>query len=87
MIQAYIEPDRRIKCTVLVQTQPGQFIVENFGSFLIREIPIRHSPVGNRARNPMNELAHRSFSSAFVRICAVSYVAVEILWALRCLPA
>jgi len=35
MIQADVEPDRRVESAVLIQAQPGQFIVKNFRSFRI----------------------------------------------------
>ena len=78
MIQADVEPDRRIERAVLVQAQPGQFIVKNFRSFRIREVAVRQSPVGNRARDAVNQLPHRSFSSALIWIGAVRDVAVKI---------
>src|SRR5207245_4989707 len=71
MIQTNVEPDWRVKRAVLVQAKPGQFIVKNFRSFRIREVTICYSPIGDRPRDPMNQLSHRSFSSAFVRIGAV----------------
>ena len=78
MVQANVEPDRRIKRSVLIQTKPGQFVVKSFRGLCIREVTICNSPVGNRARDTMNQLPHRSFSSAFMRIGAVPDVAVEI---------
>ena len=78
MIQADVEPDRRVERAVLVHAEPGQFIVKNLRSFRIREITVRHSPIGNRARHSMNELPHGSFSSALVWIGAVRDVAVKV---------
>ena len=78
MIQAHVEPYRRVERAVLVYTKPGQFVVKNLRSFRVREITIRNSTIGNRARNPMDQLPHRSFSPAFMRIGAVGDVAIEI---------
>ena len=78
MIQSNVEPHGRIKRAVLIQTQPGQFVVESGRSLFIREVPIRNSAVGDRARDAMNQLPHGHFSSALVRISAVRNVAVEI---------
>ena len=63
----------------MVQAQPGQLIVKNLRGFRIREITIRQTPVRNRARNAMNQLPHRGFSSALVWIGAVRDIAVKIL--------
>src|SRR4030095_15900932 len=38
MIQADVEPDRRIERTVLVQAQPGQLIVKNLTSFRVSAV-------------------------------------------------
>src|SRR4029077_20103424 len=54
MIQPYVEPNRRIERTVLVQAQPGQLVIESFRSFRICEVTIRDSTVGDRARDAMN---------------------------------
>ena len=54
MIQPYIEPDRRIERAVLVQAQPGQFVIKSFRSFRIGEVTIRDSTVGDGARDAMN---------------------------------
>src|SRR5206468_11801515 len=78
MIQSNVEPDRRIKGAMLVQAEPGQFVVESLRSFFIGEVAIRDSPVGDRARDPMNKLPHRHFSSAFVWIGPLGDVAVEL---------
>src|SRR4029434_2884307 len=53
-------------------------IIESFGRFRICEVTIRDSTVGDGARDTMNQLPHRSFSSAFVWVGAVGNVAVEI---------
>ena len=58
MIQADVEPDRRVKRAVLIQAKPGQFVVKNFRRLGIGKITVRHSPIRNRSRHAMNELAH-----------------------------
>ena len=78
MIQADVEPDWRIERAVLVQAQPGQFIIKNFRSFRVCEVTVRQTPIGNCARDPMNQLPHRSFSSALVRIGTVRDVTIKI---------
>ena len=64
MIQADVEPDRRVKRAVLVHAEPGQLIVKNLRRFRVRKVTVRHAPIGDRARHSMNQLSHRSFSSA-----------------------
>src|SRR4029079_8449693 len=79
MIQPYVEPNRRIEGAVLVQAQPGKLVIKSFGGLGICEVIIRDSTISERAGDPVNELPHRSFSSAFVRVGPVGNVAVEIL--------
>src|SRR5207247_9038339 len=57
---------------------PGHSIVMILPRFRTRAVPLFYSPIGARPRGPTNQLSHRSFSSAFVRIGAVGDVAVEI---------
>src|SRR5207248_140497 len=78
MIQTNIEPNRRIKRAMLVRAQPRQIIIEDLGSLFIREVAICYSPIGDRSRHAVNQLPHRRFSSAIVRISPVRNIAIEI---------
>ena len=57
MIKPDIEPDRGIESAILVQTQPGELVVEDLTVFLA-EISILDAPVGDGSTNTMNELAN-----------------------------
>ena len=61
MKQPHVEPDRRVERAVLVQAQPGQFLVENL-AVRLAEIAVRDAPIRNRPGNAMNELAHRGLA-------------------------
>jgi hypothetical protein len=54
MVQPYVEPDWRIEGAVLVQAQPGQFVIKSFRSFRVCEVTIGDSTVSNGARDAMN---------------------------------
>ena len=56
VVEAAVEPDRRIEGTVLVDAQPGQLIAENFRIFGGGEIALGLAPIGNRARDAPDEL-------------------------------
>ena len=79
VIEPDVEPHRRVERAVLVHAEPGQLVVESLGRFRVCEIAVLDAPVGDRAGDAVDELAHRSFASALVRIGAVGDVAVEIL--------
>src|SRR5262249_50708892 len=49
-----------------------------FCCFCVRKVTVRDSTIGDRARDAMNQLAHRSFSSTFVWVGTVRDVAVEV---------
>ena len=78
MMQTDIEPNRRVERAMLIHAKPGQLIVKNFRRLFVRKITIRDSPIGDRPRDAMHQLPHRSFAAAFVRIRAVGDVAVKI---------
>ena len=44
VVQTNVEPDRRVERGVLVQAQPGEFLVKNFPVFFV-EVTILDSPV------------------------------------------
>src|ERR1043166_8900070 len=62
-----------------MQAKPSQFVVKNPRRFRVGKITIGDSPVGDRPRDPMNELSHRGFAPAFGRIRPVREIAIEIL--------
>src|SRR5258706_6111590 len=57
VVEAAVEPDRRIEGAILVDTQPGQLLIEHFPIFLA-EVAILYSPISNRAADAVNELAN-----------------------------
>ena len=63
---------------MLIHAKPGQFVVENFRRFRIGEIAVGNSPIGDRPRHAMDQLPHRRFAAALVRVGPVGDVAVEI---------
>ena len=71
--QANVKPDRRIKCPVLVHTQPGQFVIKILGVFVAGEVAISLAAVGYCSADAVNELLDGVFTFAgFV-------VAIEVL--------
>ena len=79
LVQADVEPDRRVEGAVLVQAEPGQVVVEVLGVLGRREVAVGDAPVGDGARDPVDQLAHRRLAPAFLRVGAVGDVAVEVL--------
>src|SRR5690348_5570475 len=61
MIQSDVEPDRRIERAVLVQTEPGQLVVENL-AVGFAEITILYTPIRNGPGDAVDELAHGGFA-------------------------
>jgi hypothetical protein len=78
MIQPNVEPDRRIERAMLIEAKPGQLVIKNRRRIRIREITVGHPPIRDRSRDAVNELAHRSFATALVRIGTVPDVAIKI---------
>ena len=64
VIEAAVEPDRRIEGAILVHAQPGQFIAENFRIFGCGKIPLGLPPIGNGARHASDELLDAVFAFA-----------------------
>ena len=78
MIQADVEPDRAVESAMLIRAKPGQLVIKNLRGFRVGEIAIRQAAIGDRAGDPMNQLPHRRFAAAGVRVGPVGDVAVEI---------
>ena len=78
VIQTDIEPNWRVEGAVLIQAEPGQFIVKNLRCFRVREIAIGHAPIRDRLSDAMNQLAHRSLTTALVRVGAIGEIAVKV---------
>ena len=78
MVQADVEPDRRIESAMLVHAKPGQLVVKCFRFVRIREISVGDTPIGDGPGDAMHELAHRRFAAALVRIGPVGDVAVKV---------
>src|SRR5262249_46340954 len=79
MVQTDIEPDWAVESTMLVETEPGQFVVENLRRLFIREVTVRQTTIGDCARDAMNQLLNRGFPSASIRIGAVRDIPVKVL--------
>ncbi len=56
LMQSDVEPYRAVEGAILMQTKPGEFIVEAFAIFVGGEIMLLGAPIGNGARDAMNEL-------------------------------
>src|SRR5450756_1718962 len=61
VIEADVEPYRRIERAVLVQAKPGQLLVKDF-TICLAEITVRNTPVRNCPGNAVDKLAHGSFA-------------------------
>ena len=62
VIQADVEPDRRVERPVLVQAEPGQLAVEPLAVFGAGEVAVVNAPIGNRAADAMDQLPHAVFA-------------------------
>ncbi len=78
MMEPYIEPNRRVEGTVLVQAQPGEILIEIFRARLVGEIAVLQPPVGDGAGDAVDELPHRLLPAALAGIGALGGVTVEI---------
>ena len=56
VVQADVEPDRRIERAVLVDAEPGQVAVEVLAVGLRAEVAVADAPIGDRARHAVDEL-------------------------------
>ena len=79
LVEPAVEPHRRIERAKLVHAQPGEFVVEGVRRILVGEVAVLHPPVRDRARDAVDELFHRTFAAALVRIGALRDIAVEVL--------
>src|SRR6267143_1963761 len=61
MIEADVEPNRRVEGAVLIQTEPGKLLVKHFAVFGA-EIAVVDAPVGNGAADAVKELANGRFA-------------------------
>ena len=62
VVKTNIEPNRRIKRNMLMQTQPGQLAIKILAILLRREITVPKSPVGYRPTHAMNQLPYAVLS-------------------------
>jgi hypothetical protein len=62
VIQADVEPHRRVERPVLMEAEPRQLAVEPLGILVAGEVAVLLSPVGNRPRDAMDQLPHASFA-------------------------
>ena len=60
-----VEPNRGIESAVLVEAEPGQFIVKQLAAGLV-EIAVAHAPIRQRAADAVDELADGGFAFAGV---------------------
>ena len=73
VIQAHVEPNRRIERRTLVQTQPAQLAVETLAVGRRGEVTVRDAPIGDGAADAVHQLA-----DALLALFG-AHLAVEIL--------
>ena len=78
VVEADVEPHRRVEGAVLVEAQPGQVVVEDLRLRLVREIPVLDAPVGDGAGHAVHQLPDGCLAPALGRVGAVRDVAIEI---------
>jgi hypothetical protein len=61
MIEADVEPDGRVERAILVQAEPGQFVVI-YLAIRFAEVTVLDAPVGNRAADPVDQLPDGGFA-------------------------
>ncbi len=59
VVEADVEPDRRVEGTVLVHAEPGEIAVEVFAVLLRFKVAVLDAPVGDRAGDAVHELLDR----------------------------
>ncbi len=59
VIEPDVEPNRGVKRPVLIQAEPGQFVIEHFTAGF-GEVSVLNTPIRNRAADAVDELAHGS---------------------------
>ena len=62
VVEADVEPDGGIKGAVLIDAQPGEFMLEVFGVGMRSEVAILLAAVGDGSRDSMNKLFYGVFS-------------------------
>ena len=62
MEEADVEPDGRVERPVLMQAEPGEFLVESLAVFLAGEVAVLNAPVGDCASDSVNDLLDAGFS-------------------------
>ncbi len=78
MVEADVEPNRAVERSVLIEAEPGQFVVENLGGFCVGEIAVGQAAIGDRAGDAMDQLPDGSLAPAVMRIGSVRDVAVKV---------
>ena len=73
VVESDVEPDRRIERAVLVDAEPGQFLVEDLGVGLRGEVAVLKTAIGDGLADAVDELLDGMLA------LAVLDVAVEIL--------
>ena len=61
MVEADVEPDRRVERSILIDAQPGQLVAKNV-AIRLAEVSIFGTPVGYGPADAVNELLHRCFA-------------------------
>ncbi len=62
--KSHIEPNGRIKRSILIHTQPGQLVVKNLGIFIRCEVTIPFAAVGDHLTNAVDKLFDRMLPQA-----------------------
>jgi len=73
VVEAYVEPNRRVERPELIQAQPSQLVVEHL-TVLGAEIAIGDTPIGDGTGNAVDQLADR-----ILTLPGLLGIAVEIL--------
>ncbi len=79
VVEAEVEPDGGVEGAVLVDEQPGELFAEDFGLGFVGEVAVGQTPIGDGARDAVDDLLEGRFATAGVWVGAVVDVAVKIL--------
>ena len=80
VVQADVEPDGRVEGAILVDAKPRQLVIERVGVLLRGEVALLLPPVGDGARDAVDELLEAVLALAVGgRAVALLDVAVEVL--------
>ncbi len=73
LTKTYVEPNGRIECAMLVKKQPREIAIKSLAILVRIEVTIRHSPIRDRSRNAIDQLANAVFA-----LIGLLRIAIEI---------